>query len=851
MFKSRHYTPQDEIERSYEAEKKIKLISYDVEFDEYENALILPVKKCIDIGGTYLSVYEGGVCDESFNFIAGYSRTNNKESTYGSGEVIRSYKTDISEHINENIIYGGVIVFNHFGHLIEDGLVRLWYAAKHKNKNVKWAFNTIGVSELSNFHYEIFKLLGIDESRLHIIRKPTQFKKIVVPKQAWYTNGYAYSRELCRLLWDEITSKITPRTESKIYLSRTKLEKHYIHGETYFEKFFESRGFKVIYPEQLSIEEQIAYIQGADEVALTYGTLAHLAVFAKDETKFIILLRHSKRSLRGNDCFQEYIHAAKNIDFVYIDTTIPIFPSFHASYSGWIIGPTIYWNDFLEKEYGIRNNIDIFEYIDNTNIALGSYIKLYTEQTATQRNYALTYGYKFDHIDYLKQIYMAYAPSIYTKLQRAMKINSNPYFSDKFFIFRSSAGLRCTVKLLSSGRIWPINLASLDNLVFWTFLEDRLYFLDCDYKPTIEFVIETAGRKHNDKVTYHGVAISKVTDSCTLKTYNPGAVRNWVIKHIIKLLVTKRRYKKLKQKPDRFFKDSKNPLIRFMGRYYIRGNSTVLFYWRERFKEYFVTHDMKQKAASLKDGMDDISVKYIENFMRLSKYWYKSTCVGSQWTEYDLKKQSKCREFAKTLVQPFPDILKVKPYFFYDIYGLADLQQEALTSIDGKIIIDGGGLNGDTALVFNRQFPNSEIHVYEPLEHYVNIIKRFLDVDGCNNKIIPVNKGLGDEITKRFIRFEAGANMADITTIDTEYHDNGKPVGLIKLDTEGAESSIIRGAEKTIARDRPVLAIAIYHRPEDFFELKDKIKALNPAYRFMIRKSEPSIPQADLVLIAY
>lgn len=101
------------------------------------------------------------------------------------------------------------------------------------------------------------------------------------------------------------------------------------------------------------------------------------------------------------------------------------------------------------------------------------------------------------------------------------------------------------------------------------------------------------------------------------------------------------------------------------------------------------------------------------------------------------------------------------------------------------------------------------------------------------------------------ISFLGYSNIADITTIDVEYEDSGASIGLIKLDTEGMETQIIKGAEVVIARDRPVLAIAIYHRPEDFFELKDKIKALNPAYRFMIRKSEPSLPQADLVLIAY
>ena len=160
----------------------------------------------------------------------------------------------------------------------------------------------------------------------------------------------------------------------------------------------------------------------------------------------------------------------------------------------------------------------------------------------------------------------------------------------------------------------------------------------------------------------------------------------------------------------------------------------------------------------------------------------------------------------------------------------------------------GGGYNGDTALVFNMHFPNSPVHVYEPIEQYVDTINRFLAVDKCNNKIIPINKGLGDRVTKTLIM---GYAMADITTIDAEYIGKKERIGLIKLDTEGMETKIINGAEKVIQRDKPILAIAIYHRPEDFFELKDRIKMMNHDYKFMIRKSEPSLPQADLILIAY
>jgi hypothetical protein len=76
-------------------------------------------------------------------------------------------------------------------------------------------------------------------------------------------------------------------------------------------------------------------------------------------------------------------------------------------------------------------------------------------------------------------------------------------------------------------------------------------------------------------------------------------------------------------------------------------------------------------------------------------------------------------------------------------------------------------------------------------------------------------------------------------------------LGLIKMDPEGYEWYIVKGASEVIKKYKPVLVIAIYHTPNDFFEMKDKIKALNPNYKFMIRRSEDILPDADLVLIAY
>ena len=53
-----------------------------------------------------------------------------------------------------------------------------------------------------------------------------------------------------------------------------------------------------------------------------------------------------------------------------------------------------------------------------------------------------------------------------------------------------------------------------------------------------------------------------------LKRINKLRRRQWFVKAIIKLVVSKKKYKKLKQSPERFFEDSKSGFIRYLKKFY-------------------------------------------------------------------------------------------------------------------------------------------------------------------------------------------------------------------------------------------------------------------------------------------
>jgi hypothetical protein len=49
-------------------------------------------------------------------------------------------------------------------------------------------------------------------------------------------------------------------------------------------------------------------------------------------------------------------------------------------------------------------------------------------------------------------------------------------------------------------------------------------------------------------------------------------------------------------------------------------------------------------------------------------------------------------------------------------------------------------------------------------------------------------------------------------------------IDFIKLDVEGAEMDKLRGAQQSIERFKPKLAISLYHKPDDLFEIILHIK---------------------------
>ena len=77
---------------------------------------------------------------------------------------------------------------------------------------------------------------------------------------------------------------------------------------------------------------------------------------------------------------------------------------------------------------------------------------------------------------------------------------------------------------------------------------------------------------------------------------------------------------------------------------------------------------------------------------------------------------------------------------------------------------------------------------------------------------------------------------------------SGEAVDFIKYDVEGSEREALEGSRETIAGCSPLLAVSLYHRIEDLWQIPLRIHESYPAYRSFSLRLPVGIPAWDLML---
>lgn len=161
----------------------------------------------------------------------------------------------------------------------------------------------------------------------------------------------------------------------------------------------------------------------------------------------------------------------------------------------------------------------------------------------------------------------------------------------------------------------------------------------------------------------------------------------------------------------------------------------------------------------------------------------------------------------------------------------------------GDVLVDAGAFDGDTAARFLDLWgPHARaVHAFEPdPANARRFEERFREAPpAAEVHLHPFALGPNEGE----LRFSAEGSLSSRESASGDFRvlclplDSvplAGPVGLFKLDVEGAEVGILEGAARILAADRPRLAVCLYHRQAHLWEIPLLLQDLVPGYRFQL-----------------
>lgn len=285
------------------------------------------------------------------------------------------------------------------------------------------------------------------------------------------------------------------------------------------------------------------------------------------------------------------------------------------------------------------------------------------------------------------------------------------------------------------------------------------------------------------------------------------------------------------------------------------------------YKEFFLNNNMPEKIQKLKSGLDKKSLKVVDyslkKMLHLPDRAYRDFFridlnSFSEFIEADYERDGAkiCKNELENWKIQYP--LSVDNYdieVLYAHHGLKRASQKILNYIKNKCFIDGGAYIGDSAIILHQYNP-SKIYSFEMSEINCKNYIKTMELNNINpDKYELIRLGISDKKSEMKIN-DSGKNSTSLnqigdivvhtTDIDSYVFEKNLDIGFIKTDLEGFGLPALIGMTKTIQTCRPVLSMAIYHSPEEFFEIKPKLDEITKNLNYSIHV-EHDFPKMDLI----
>lgn len=287
--------------------------------------------------------------------------------------------------------------------------------------------------------------------------------------------------------------------------------------------------------------------------------------------------------------------------------------------------------------------------------------------------------------------------------------------------------------------------------------------------------------------------------------------------------------------------------------------------YAEWFRDYKKEHpDAMKKLESLL--CDEASVEAVRLGMkRLESFPPKEVWNVFFYFPYGMATESERADW-KAHMQKYPEYAELAkgkyPYFdppqFFYRHGAIYLDKAVTDRLEGGIFYQCGAFCGASVIVMDQYKP-AQIYAFEPSTGNGMFLQANVERAGIEN-VEMFKLCIGAQTGKAVLpdRDESGRPCkTEAPMVPLDYFEEKKEVkgrvAWIQADVGGMSMPVVKGAEKMIKRDKPLITVAIYHNPEEFFEIVPLLHEWVPEYKFMVRRCQcsPRVTYSEITLIAY
>ncbi len=296
--------------------------------------------------------------------------------------------------------------------------------------------------------------------------------------------------------------------------------------------------------------------------------------------------------------------------------------------------------------------------------------------------------------------------------------------------------------------------------------------------------------------------------------------------------------------------------------------------WNKQFNVPIITP--KQLVENHKDAVVIVAACYkynLEMYNQIIKMGFPRENIFRRYSGYQLYSMEKFKQYYRGYEWAYSlfedDISKkiildrIRGYLFYHDMPHSVCEDQYFDSSvisfsEDEVFYDAGCYIGDTIQEFIKRVNGHYRHIYgfEPdasnykqalnnLEPYHNISLIKKGLWNCDDVLTFNSASSASRITENG---DASIQLTSVDSFLSNLSDNDKNTipTFIKMDIEGSEKEAIMGCRETIKKCHPKLAVCVYHRPEDIYEIPKIIMELGK-YNFTLRHYS----QGDVETVLY